>query len=73
MTTPTIVPTGFAGDDTDFNKVKRDTFGAMRLVTGSATVASGTADGAFIGLVPFNKGARLKVDNASVHCGDFGS
>ena len=73
MTTPTIVPTGFANDSTDFLKTVRDTFGAARVVTGTVSVISGTAADAFVGLVPFNKGATFKLDNASIHCGDFGA
>jgi hypothetical protein len=73
MTTPTIVPTGFANDSTDFLKTVRDTFGAARVVTGTASVTSGTAADAFVGLVPFNKGATFKLDSASVHCGNFGA
>jgi hypothetical protein len=73
MTTPTIVATGLAGDRTDFNKVKRDTFGAERTVTGTASVTSGTAADAFVGLVPFQKGAIFDIHDKSVHCGDFGA
>lgn len=73
MTTPTIVPSQYAGDATDFNKVKRDTFGALRLVKGSVTVASGTAADAYVGLVPFNKGASFDIDSESVYCEDFGA
>lgn len=73
MTTPTIVATGLAGDRTDFNRVKRDTFGAARIVTGTASVTSGTAADAFVGLVPFQAGAKLSISSNSVHCGDFGA
>lgn len=73
MTLPTIVPVGFNGDSTDFNKAKRDTFGALRNARGSVSVPSGTAANAYVGLVPFRKGASFKIDNASVHCGDFGA
>lgn len=73
MTTPTIVPVGYAGDATDFKKVKRDTFGAVRNVKGSVSVVSGTAAGAYVGLVPFQKGATFLISNASVHCADFGA
>ena len=72
MTDMTIVPTGYAGDDTDFNKVKRDPSGALRLVTGSVSVLDETATGSYIGLVPFQKGATFQISNASVHCANFG-
>lgn len=71
MTTPTVVPSKYAGDSTDFNKVKRDTFGAVRLETGTVTVPVATAEGAFIGLIPFNKGARFIVHDKSVHVTDI--
>ena len=71
MTTPTIVPAGFAGDDTDYNKVKRDPTGAARAVKGTVTVPSATAVGAFVGLVPFQKGARFTVGDKSVHITDI--
>lgn len=73
MTTPTLVAEGLAGDRTDFNKAKQDTFGACRLVTGTASVTSGTAADAFVGLVPFRKGARFHMDSFSVYCADFGA
>lgn len=72
MTTPTIVPAEYDGTATDFNKVKHDTFGALRIVEDTVSVLSGTAANDFVGLVPFNKGAVFSVSNASVHCGDFG-
>lgn len=73
MTTPNIVPAEFAGDSTDFLKVKRDTFGAVRTVTGNVSVTSGTAANDYVGLVPFQKGAVFKIDDKSVHCGNFGA
>jgi len=73
MTTPTIVPAGFLGDATDFNKVKHDTFGAERIVEGTVSVTSGTLANAFVGLVPFNSGAVFTISNASVHAANFGA
>jgi len=71
MTTPTVVPTQYAGDDTDYLKVKRDPSGAARAVKGTVTVPSGTVAGAFIGLVPFQKGARFTLSDKSVHITDI--
>ncbi len=71
MTTPTIVPVGFANDSTDYLKAKRDTFGAVRQVSGSVVVPTATAVGAFVGLVPFNKGARFVINSNSVHITDI--
>lgn len=60
MTTyPTSVPTGYAGDYTDFLKVKRDTFGAMRSQYTSIAVADNASAGTSYGLVPFQKGFRV--------------
>lgn len=73
MTDMTVVPTGYAGDDTDFLKVKRDTFGAVRQVSGTVTIPNGTAEDAYIGLVPFQKGARFIVHDKSVHVTDIDS
>jgi len=58
-TYPTSVPTGYAGDYTDFLKVKRDTFGAMRTQYTSIAVADNASAGTSYGLVPFQKGFRV--------------
>jgi hypothetical protein len=60
MTTyPDNVPTGYAGDRTDFNKVKRDTFGAVRSQYTSIAVADSASAATTYGLVPFQKGFRI--------------
>jgi len=56
---PDNVPTGYAGDATDFLKVKRDTFGAMRRAYDSIAVADGATAGTTYGLIPFQKGASV--------------
>ena len=71
MATPTVVPTGFANDETDFQKVKKETFGAVRQVAGTVTVPDATAVGAFIGLVPFNAGAKFIINSTSTHVTDI--
>jgi hypothetical protein len=71
MTTPTVVPTGYANDATDFLKVKRDPSGAVRIVDCSVTVPTATAVGAFVGLVPFNAGAKFIVSDKSFHITDI--
>lgn len=58
-TYPTNVPTGYAGDYTDFLKVKRDTFGALRSQYTSIAVADNATAGTSYGLVPFQKGFRI--------------
>lgn len=58
-TYPSIVPTGFAGDYTDFFKVKCDRSGAVRRVSGSVSVPATTATDTVIGLFPFTSGMSL--------------
>lgn len=72
MTTPTIVPAQYNNDYRDYLKVKCDRSGSSRTVAGSVSVVSGTAADAYIGLVPFVKGARFTIGNASVYCANFG-
>lgn len=55
-TFPSIVPTGFQGDATDFSHVKCDRSGAVRRTSGSVSVPAATATAVVIGLYPFNSG-----------------
>lgn len=64
---PKIVPTGYAGDITDFLRTKVDREGTPRLISGSVSVASATTIGTFIGLAPFNKGAKLMVGASQIY------
>jgi len=73
MTTPSVVPTNYSGTYLDYLKTKCDRDGCVRLVQGTVSVPSGTAADAYVGLVPFNKGARFVVGDKSIHCGDFGA
>lgn len=59
MTTPTILPVGFAGNSTDFLKTKCSRDGDAFVNVGIASVPSGTTTTTIVGLVPFNAGARL--------------
>lgn len=59
MTTPSVVSSKYAGTDADFLKCKVDRSGALRTERFTASVASGTASDAVIGLVPFQKGFRF--------------
>ena len=70
MTTPSIVPTGYAGDSTDFLHAKMDRSGAMRIVTGTVSVPAATATDTIIGLVPFRKGAKFGY-GSRVYVGDM--
>jgi len=56
MALPTIVPTGFAGDYTDFLKTKVERDGSVRRVQGSVSIPASTATDTIIGLFPFNAG-----------------
>lgn len=56
MALPTIVPTGFAGDYTDFLKVKCERDGSVRRTSGSVSIPGTTVQAATIGMYPFNSG-----------------
>ena len=74
MATPNVVPTGYKNDYRDWLNVPQlDRDGSARIVNGAVSVPSGTAADAYIGLVPFNKGARFTIGDKSVHCGNFGA
>jgi len=47
--------------------------GAVRQVAGTVSVPSGTAANAYVGLVPFNKGAKIQIDDKSIYAGNFGA
>lgn len=71
MTTPTVVPVGYANDYRDYLNAKVDRSGTVRQSSGSVVVPNATAAGAFIGLIPFQKGARFIVNDKSVHVTDI--
>lgn len=56
MALPTIFPTGFQGDYTDFFQTKVERDGAVRRSSGSVSIPSATAAATIIGLYPFNAG-----------------
>lgn len=71
MTTPTLYPTEFQGTDLDYlNAPQVDRSGAMRLYTNTISIPDTTSSGTIIGLMPFNKGARLGYGSV-VAFGDF--
>lgn len=59
LTLPTYVPTGFDGTKTDFLKCKVDRSGAVRNHAFSTAITAAAASDVLIGLVPFQKGARI--------------
>jgi hypothetical protein len=71
MTTPTVVPTEYQNTYVDYLNVKVDRSGAVRQSSGDVTVPSATEEGAFIGLIPFNAGARFIVNDKSIHVTDI--
>lgn len=74
MTTPSIVPAYYTGMDNVFTKVVGvDRSGATRLIQGTVTVPSGTVAGTYIGLIPFNAGARFMLNDKSIYAGNFGA
>lgn len=56
MALPTIVPTGFAGDYTDFLNTKVGRDGRVSRSAGSVTIPASSTTGTLIGLFPFNAG-----------------
>lgn len=71
MTSVNIYPTGFQGTDLDYlNAPQVDRSGAMRIYTNTISVPDTTSSGSIIGLMPFNKGARLGYGSV-VAFGDF--
>lgn len=73
MTTPNVLPAGFVGSAVDFTKCKVDHSGAVRQVQGSITVPNATAANAYVGLVPFQAGARFILNDKSIYAGNFGA
>ena len=74
MVLPTIVPTGFAGDYTDFfvTKVGRD--GDVKRAQGSVSIPASTATDTVIGLFPFNAGMSFaSLGGFNLHSADLDS
>lgn len=71
MTTLVAVPTGYQNDSFDYNKAPVDRSGAVRNVSGTTVMPTATAEGAFVGLVPFQKGATFLVHDKSFHITDI--
>lgn len=73
MTLPTVYPAPYQGTTLDFLKVKCDRDGCARLVQDSVSVPSGTTANSYVGLVPFNKGARFQINDKSIYADNFGA
>ena len=59
LTLPSIVPTGYAGDYSDFFRTKADKSGAVREITGAVVIPTTIAAGTLVGLFPFNASFKL--------------
>ena len=73
MALPTIVPTGFAGDYTDFLKAKVERDGSAFLNNGVVSVPSGTVVSTIVGLIPVVAGAKINPVSLAVHCAALGA
>lgn len=74
MTLPTIFPDGFDGTVLDFTKTQGvDRSGAARIQSGVVSIPVAQNPGTFIGLIPFNRGARFNIQNSSVNIDAIGS
>lgn len=71
MTTPSIVPTKRAGDDSDYRAAKVDRSGALRMEYVTVTVPASTGTSTVIGLVPFKKGARFVQGASQLYVADL--
>lgn len=73
MTTNTFVAVadGYQNDYTDYLQAPMNRNGSVQQVTGSATMPVTTAAGAFVGLVPFRKGATFTIGDKSSHITDI--
>ena len=59
LTLPTYVSSKYAGTAADFRAVKRDASGAVRCEEFTTSITAAAASDVLVGLVPFQKGARL--------------
>lgn len=71
MTTPTYVSSKYAGTDADFLKCKVDRSGAVRIETFTTNITAAAASDVVVGLVPFQKGARLVHGATTIHVSDL--
>lgn len=74
LTLPTIVNPTYVGTSADFKNTKVDRSGAIRREYFSVSIPTGTVINTYVGLVPFNKNARLAIGTpyiANVGDGSF--
>lgn len=63
---PDIVNSTYLGTTADFKTCKADRSGAVRREYFSVSIPSGTVTGKYVGLVPFNKNARLNISSSYI-------
>ena len=63
---PTVYNSNYAGTTADFRNVKCDRSGAVRREYFSVSIPTGTATGVYVGLVPFNKNAKLSLPQSYI-------
>lgn len=64
-TLPTLYPVGYSGTITDFNQVKCDRSGALRVQTGTVAIPASTLTTTLVGLLPFVVGLKVSYGSAT--------
>lgn len=73
MTQPNVVPAKWQNTYKDYLQTKVDRGGCSMAQTSVVSVASGTANGQIIGLMPFNRGFRPEVGSISIQTDALGA
>lgn len=73
MTTPNYVSSKYAGTDLDYLHAKVDRSGALRMEYFTAVIPTTAVATEYIGLVPFQKGARFVQGASQLHVTDIDS
>lgn len=71
MTTPTVLPTKFAGTSLDYLKARQVPEGVVQAELVSVSIPSSTASGTVVGLVPFRKGFSLLQGATQLYTADL--
>ena len=74
LTLPTVYNSNYQGTTADFRNAKCDRSGALRREYFSVTIPISTVTATYVGLVPFNKNAKLSLEQcyiANVGDGSF--
>lgn len=68
MTSPSIVPTTYQNNATDYLNTKVDKGGRAFFQDEQVSVPSGTTTTTIVGLIPFNAGCKIGVTSSSFFC-----